>query len=470
MTEGGKKVVVIGGGITGLSSALEFVNRKYNVVLIEKNNHVGGMSASFKYKKFILDYGPHKLYSTLPGIMPYYKKILGDSCLAVEKKNSIRLNGKYLSFPPKIIQLLTFSPFLIFKCGFGYFISLVKKIVSKKEIKTYEDYFINGFGKQTYELIFRDYAFKVWGDPKELSEEIGRKRVPVPNVLELLTSFLKKKQTSELSAKYFYYPKYGMQQFADLLMKKIEKKTGEVKLNSELEKVHVFNNRVKYVSYIEKKKNKKIETDWVISTIHLIDLVGSIEPAPPKEIFLAAKQLRFRALILVYMIVNKKRVMKDNWLFFPEKEYIFNRVSELNSFSNFISLEGKTVILAEITTNFGSRLYNSSDKEISEMVFKDLEKADILKRKEVEEVFTRKAERVYPIYSLDYKKNLNKVLNYLNNINGLYTIGRQGLFNYNNTDHCIDMGMKTVNYIASNEKKQEWKKILAQFDKYKIVD
>ena len=59
-----KKVVVLGAGISGLSVGLE-LQKKFNVEIIEKNNYVGGLCASFRYKDSILDYGPHKLYSQL---------------------------------------------------------------------------------------------------------------------------------------------------------------------------------------------------------------------------------------------------------------------------------------------------------------------------------------------------------------------------------------------------------------------
>ena len=42
---------------------------------------------------------------------------------------------------------------------------------------------------------------------------------------------------------------------------------------------------------------------------------------------------------------------------------------------------------------------------------------------------------------------------YLDSIN-IYTIGRYGLFNYNNMDHCIDIGIRLASYMKSGEDKE----------------
>jgi oxygen-dependent protoporphyrinogen oxidase len=69
-----KTVLILGGGITGLASA-HYLSKDFNVVVIEKESFLGGSAASFKYKGFALDYGPHKIYTELPGIMEEIEKV-----------------------------------------------------------------------------------------------------------------------------------------------------------------------------------------------------------------------------------------------------------------------------------------------------------------------------------------------------------------------------------------------------------
>ena len=107
------------------------------------------------------------------------------------------------------------------------------------------------------------------------------------------------------------------------------------------------------------------------------------------------------------------------------------------------------------------------NKELYEKVIADLEKVGILNRKEVVEYFSVRLKDVYPVYNLNFKNNLNIILDYLSNIQNLITNGRQGLFNYNNMDHCIDMGIKASRYIINNG--NDWYEKIKDFN-YKIVD
>ena len=61
-----KPVIIIGAGVGGLSTATLLVNDGYSVSVYEKADHVGGRTASMKFKNHILDNGFH--------IMPFYKK------------------------------------------------------------------------------------------------------------------------------------------------------------------------------------------------------------------------------------------------------------------------------------------------------------------------------------------------------------------------------------------------------------
>ena len=47
----------------------------------------------------------------------------------------------------------------------------------------------------------------------------------------------------------------------------------------------------------------------------------------------------------------------------------------------------------------------------------------------------------YPVYDSDYKKNLLRIRNYLEDFRNLQTIGRSGMHRYNNMDHSMQTGI-----------------------------
>ena len=453
------KIAILGAGPSGLGIG-RILSKNNEVEVYEKTNKIGGMASSFKYKNFMLDYGPHKLYSQIPGIIDEIKKIIPVDLLEVEKKNSIVLKGKFLAFPPKFTQIVTkLNPMIGLKCG----VSMIASKFKNYEGKSYESRLKKSFGEELYNLLFRDIAYKVWGDPKKLAEELAIKRVPLKSFGELIRSVLFGVKEKE-SARYFYYPKEGLWVLSDNLKNEIESNKGKVKLNTEIKKIDVKDGKV---SGIQFQDGKKKNIDYFVSTIPLHSLIPLINPKPPQEVFSALNMLKYRALTVLFLIINKPRVLKDSWVFFPEKDYLFSRVSEQKGFSEFTSPVDKTALMVEIPRGDD---FDLTDDEIYEQVTTQLEELKIVEKEAIEEHFTRSASRVYPVYSIDYKENLKIVLNYLSTIKNLRSFGRQGLFNYNNIDHCLDMARKTAAHINNNEGNQEWEKILKYFDGYAIVD
>ena len=52
-------VIIIGGGLGGLSAAAILAKHGKKVLIFEKNNIVGGRCSSYKKKGFTIDYGTH---------------------------------------------------------------------------------------------------------------------------------------------------------------------------------------------------------------------------------------------------------------------------------------------------------------------------------------------------------------------------------------------------------------------------
>jgi protoporphyrinogen oxidase len=130
----------------------------------------------------------------------------------------------------------------------------------------------------------------------------------------------------------------------------------------------------------------------------------------------------------------------------------------------------KTGVIAEITCNASDPLFKAADKEIFDKAITDLQSAGLLTKENVAECFTIRIRDIYPIYSLDYKQNLQTVLDYLDSFSNVYSLGRLGLFNYNNSDHCIDMSKKAARHIHNKASKKQWRQLIKYFDSYRIVD
>jgi protoporphyrinogen oxidase len=322
--------VVLGAGITGLAAAWKISKAKKAVIVVEKDGRLGGLASSFRHGEFTLDYGPHKIYTQMPSILKVMKALLGDELLEVEKKSSIRIQGKYLSYPfvPSEL-LLRLNPITGIKCGLSYFQAVIENKISAREDKTYEDFIVKRFGKETYRLVFEPYARKVWGDPKKLDAELARVRIAVPSMLELVKrTFLGDSNKREISAKTFFYPKKGIIEMSDRMGGEIRKNGGVVLTHSSVKEIRLGKNKIQSILVEKDGVQSKIEPETVISTLPIGLAISMMRPKPPAKVLEAARNLKYRSLILVYLITSKRRVMRDCWIFYPEKEFIFNRLSE----------------------------------------------------------------------------------------------------------------------------------------------
>jgi 15-cis-phytoene desaturase len=76
-TEMSKQVVVIGGGLAGLSTAARLAHKGYAVKLIEKAPKLGGRAVTIPLKGFNFNFGAHAIYGRDQSVLRKYEKELG---------------------------------------------------------------------------------------------------------------------------------------------------------------------------------------------------------------------------------------------------------------------------------------------------------------------------------------------------------------------------------------------------------
>lgn len=470
-----KKVFVLGAGITGLSTGYRLAEKGYKVEVLEKQDFIGGMSTTFKYNKYRLDYGPHKIFSNMEDIMKQVKDLFNeDELLSIPKKSRIRLGKTYLSYPVGIKDIFSGLGLLTgVLSGISYLIAKVKVFFGKMKDASYEDWVVNRFGKKIYSIVFAPYAKKIWGEPRTLSKELAETRIAIPNLFEMIRQMIFKSRNPKvvMSADEFYYPKDGIIKLSEKMAQKITDNQGEIVFNKEVSRIEIANKKVKQISFSDGTTELVGDDDCVISTMPLHLAINCITPEVDEKLKLRANALKTRKLILVYIVVNRKSISNDNWLFFPEEEFIFNRVSEQKGFSPYMVPEDQTVMCCEVTTNEDDILWKEDwDKEKYLRVINDLVKADLIKPEDVVEYFSIKIDNAYPVYDLWYKENLERILEFADNIDNLFVVGRVGAYKYTGMLDCIDIGNKTANFIAQNEDKVSWKEYRKLFNNYIVID
>ncbi|MEI6437686.1 MAG: FAD-dependent oxidoreductase [Candidatus Omnitrophota bacterium] len=465
-----KKIVILGGGVAGLSAAYYLAKAgRFQVTVLERAAVVGGVCGSFDHDGFVLDYGAHKMYSVIPGVMEAFQELMGDRLLKVRKKNRIFLRGRLLDYPLKLGNVLRVLGVVdFFRLGLGYAWSSLKGSFDRSKAGSYEEYMIRVFGRGAYDMIFRPLADKVWGDPATLHEEMGRTRVPSSNALDVALKLAGlKKETQATNAEFFFYPAGGFRGFPEALKEAVLRLGGEVLTGANVTSLALDGGQVRSVTGEVAGKACGWPCDTLISTIPLKALDGLLNPNRPSPV----EGLQLRHVVLVYLFINKPRVLDDQWLFFPEEQFIFSRLFEPKQMDPSLGPEGRSVICCDFTCDASSWKWTSDDQALSRRCIEDLVKAGFVTPQEVTGSVVRRFKDFYPRYDLHYQETLERVFKHFDGVGNLVLTGRLGMYNYNNSDHCLDMGRQIAQGLSDGKSAGDVVALLKERAAgYRIVD
>lgn len=471
-----KKVVVLGAGVTGLASAYRLSrNPEYEVHVVEKEAAVGGLCQSFTDGDFILDYGPHKFYTLLDGVVEELKSIMGDDLLEREKTQTLFMGGKYFQFPLKMSELLTRFPPLKssqFLVSFAY--QLFKNQWDKKEAKTYEDFLVERFGRAIYGQVFEPMAKKMFGMPQELDRKLAEVRVSAPGLFAILKQLLLKTSVDRtVNAPSFHYPRLGYGMIPDRLKEKAEQNGAQFYLGSKVVKINVQAGKIGSIT-LETRSGEtlNIPCDHLIYTIPLSMLDRLIPVGLPEDIRRAARQVDYRHSIVYYFLLRSQPVLPSLWTFFPESKFRFGRLSEMAKFSPFTAPPGHTALMVDFTCLENDPVWSMDDKAMGELLYDQMKCLKLFEKNQIVKSFSKRFRNFYPIYNVGYQNNIQSIRRLETQFNNLFFIGRLGDFNYNNADQCLDMGFRAADHIIhSGGVRSGWHEVREKnFETYRIVD
>lgn len=499
-----KKVVIIGAGPAGLTAGYYLLKqtKEYEVVIIEKDKKVGGISKTINYNGNRMDLGGHRFFSKSDKINNIWKEILqiqgkgsyDDIKLNINKDFSIEgpnpekednvflirnrvsriyYNKKFFSYPVSL-SLNTIKNLGFIKTtesGFSY----LKSLFIKKKETNLENFYINRFGKKLYTIFFEGYTEKLWGrSPKDIDSSWGRQRVKGISLKEVLKDSLyrilkitnKKKETSLIEQ--FYYPKYGPGQMYEEMERLFIKMGGTILKEHEVIKINNINNKIK--SIICKNKNNKIEinADIFISSMPIKDLIQGMNKIP-KNINKIALNLPYRSFITIGIIVDKLKIenktkiktinniVPDCWIYIQSTDVKLGRIQIFNNWSPYLvkDIENTISLGLEYFCDEQDEFWKNEDEKLKEIAKEELIKIGVLdKNSVIYDYNIERVEKAYPAY-FDSYKDFPKIKEYLNKYNNLYCIGRNGQHRYNNMDHSMECAITCIDNILNNIKTKE---------------
>lgn len=451
-----KEIVILGAGLSGLTTAWKLAKHGQKVTVIESSDKIGGLAKSFKKNRCIFDYGPHAFHTKNRMVFSELRTILGNQLDCIGKKKiTVYFNKKTFDDPLRnTYAMLNLGLNQLIKCATSYAYSNIKLKLFNPKDDTFEDWLSNRFGKEFYDIFFGSYTRKVWNiDPKELDYKFASERIPPLQIKKIFKAlFLKEKELAktadlnegELDPTVMYYPHEGIGQLSDRLKEDIEKHGGRIFLNTKPLSVETEKRTVKSVK-IDGEKKGNITCDHLVSTIPLDQLTMLIHPTLEEDIINSAKNLKFRGALFMFITVKKDKLFDDHWLYFQDNDIIFYRGNQNTVYSKALMPKGKCGIILEM----GEKYFEEDESKVAADAIEALEKNKILSKQDVESYCFDKLSHAYPVYLKNVDVHAKKVIDRLQSIQNLTIIGRQGLFRYLDMHHCIQMGILAANQINS---------------------
>jgi len=452
---------ILGAGPAGLAAAYTLSKYGKTVTVVEREAQVGGLAKSFNFRGFILDYGPHRFFTKLSPVITLWNEVLGHEQVTVKRLTRIFYGGKYFRYPIHAREvLLALGIVEAFHILYSY---LLSRFFLNRNPQNFAEWVVSRFGQRLFRIFFEGYTEKLWGIPcTEIEAEWAAQRIKGLSLSQTVRNAIFGNSSKVKSLiDQFQYPRLGSGQLYDRICDRLHEQDQSIFLNTEVTSCHHNGSSITNIVFRDRLTGKESVADCshVISSIPLNLLVQQMQPAPPPEVIAAAKSLRFRNTILVYLIVGGESFFPDNWLYINDPNVSLGRVTNFANWSPDMlphPLISQTPLCCEYWCNSNDPIWQESEDKLISLAITELRQIKLLEEQTIDHGFVIRLPRTYPIYTGNYREAIATIQNYLSQFSNLQLIGRYGSFKYNNQDHSLLMGIWAAENVMGLCKRDLW--------------
>lgn len=454
MSETRDDIVILGGGLTGLSAGYVLTRAGFRIRLFESDSTVGGLSKTVVKDGFRFDLGGHRFFTRDERIDKFVRDLMEGELISVNRTSKIYMRRKFFDYPLKPMNaMFGLGIFSTLKILGDYGSEKVKGLLRKADTVSLEDWVVSNFGRTMFNIYFKEYSEKIWGiECSRISAEWVAQRIKGLSLAKAVKNAFFKFSGRDIPtlADRFVYPQFGIGRISDRLKEEIEKRN-EVLTDTSVVRINHSNGRIESIAVKNHRHHAEVSGKEFISSMPLTSLVRMLHPSPPRNVMDASSKLRFRDLVVVAVMVNRERVTDQTWIYIPEKGIPFGRIHEPTNWSAKMAPERKTLIVTEFFSFKGDEIWNQDDEGLVDITVRNLENLGFIKRHEVIDSSVVRVPRAYPLFDVGYRKYCDEIYEYLGSFENLHIAGRGGMFRYYNMDHAIESGINTAEKIIQKE-------------------
>jgi protoporphyrinogen oxidase len=437
--------VVVGAGVAGLTFAHCVLGEGRSAVVVERNDHVGGLARTFRYGDFLYDVGPKRFHTEDGEVLSFLDGILGEDRLIVDRSSAVHLFGRYFPWP--------LDQRALFRLPFGVMLSSGFDLLRRKPPKdesSFTEYTRSRYGDTLYRLFFKPYTEKFLRIPCEdvhvdwaktgINRAVIDKRVKNETLFDLVRSVLIPKPV----VTEFIYPSYGgFGTFCEKLAGRV-RESGEVLLETTVSEIGRSGGRIEEVRLTDGRRIRPGYLVWSGNLVALAKLLG-VDPPP----------IRYLSTVLYNIEVDGDVLQKQQWIYYGGQDTKISRVSITNEMARYMAPPGKSGLCVEVTCFEGEGPWKAPEALVPQ-VLEDLVRLELVpSSSRYGAVHVEKVRDTYPIYDLRYKESFSAAAKMVKPFANLKLLGRTGAYWYNNSDHSMKMSLNLARHLLEGAPMKE---------------
>jgi len=456
-----RKIVIAGGGPSGLACAYTLAQQGKSPLLIEQESQIGGLCRTINFHGYLFDIGGHRFFSKNDEIVKLWEQIMGNDMLHVERKSKIYYRKKFFKYPLSFFNVFgNLGLWESFLCVLSF---VLNKYFIKRDESTLEGWITKQFGERLFWIFFRSYSEKLWGKSCEnISSDWAEQRIRGLSLRVAIRDMFSanRKNAPTTLVRQFLYPRTGPGEFYDRLKKNATERGAKIVTGREV--VGVRHDGTRILSVVAEdvciRKREEIPVEYFFSSLPLPNLIKMLDPLPHfEEVLAAARELRFRSILIVNVILDRKDLFPDQWIYVHSPEVKLGRIQNYKNWSPAMVLDSnKTSLGLEYFCDEGDWFWRMNDVDLINFAVNEVERIGIVSRRNLIDGFVLRNAYAYPVYNLGYKKHVGVIREYLKRFSNFQAMGRSGLFQYDNSDHALYQGICAARNFPGKAKCDLW--------------
>ncbi len=453
------QILIIGAGPAGLTAAWELARLGHTGTILEADHVVGGIARTVERDGYRFDIGGHRFFTKVRQIEELWDEMLAEPMLRRPRMSRIYYGGKFYDYPLRAGNALRNMGFITAAaCMLSYF---KVRAFPNRNPKNYEEWVTNQFGAKLFNMFFKSYTEKVWGIPcTKIGADWAAQRIKGLSLGEAVRNALfgqKKKGVVKTLINEFRYPRLGPGQLWEKCAEAVQQKGWTIRFGMKVVGAEVSNDRITSITARnDSGKTETFNTAQVFSSMPLRNLLRGINPAPPPEVLVAAKSLTYRDFLTVVLVIDNPDLFPDNWIYIHAPEVRMGRIQNFKNWSpHMVPDQSKTCLGLEYFVNEGDDLWSMPDDQLVKLGYEELKRINLAGGPLVKGYVVRMP-KAYPVYDTGYQDRLKVIRDWVEPIQNLYCIGRNGQHRYNNQDHSMATAIIAAHNVALGQDRDPW--------------